>query len=206
MKPLRIISYSVVAIVLMILAACGGGTRGSGVGGFEGRLLQVDGSPLADVQVDVPELGLQALTDEDGSFELNFNDVPEGQPIPDSVTLQFTRAALNVVVNVPAPNEDSEVSVTIEVDTSDNTVEGVTKERRLRAATPTPAPSATATETPVARPTRTPAPTATGSATADPTRTPTPTATTAGPTRTATPTPTSGPPTRTPTPTPTRRR
>lgn len=211
------------ALVGLQLVSCAGGTRGSGVGTIEGRLVYVDGPAIPAVTVEAQDIpGVATATDSDGNFVLNFDGSTEPGELPDIITLKLDGQQILATITVSAPGEDTDVTVLISINPQTNGVSQVEESVQPRP-TPTLAPTRTpsgpmATRTPnsgqspgatrTPEPTRSAGPTSTPTVSASefPTRTPTPSGTdtptpTPRATRTPTPTPTGSLPTRTPTPT-----
>ncbi|MBN8549192.1 MAG: hypothetical protein J0M12_07765 [Deltaproteobacteria bacterium] len=225
MKLKALVAVAVCTLIVSALFGCAGGTRGSGVGSIEGRVVYLDGPAISDVVVEaLDQAGVQDITDQNGSFTLTFDGVFDPSSLPPITTLQLNGNQISATVSVTTPDESSDIIVTITINPQTNDVSEVEETSAPRpTATPSPtpvitlAPTATppagTTRTPTPRPgetiTRTPTPEAT--TTGLPTRTPTPGATPTIGTRTPTPTPTTNPigtggggggsPTRTPTPT-----
>lgn len=109
------------AIFLLLLPACGGGSAGTGLGGsgasIEGRILQ-QGTPISDATVTVIETGDSGTTNSNGNFsipvseslanytlEIKINNSTQTVPISSSSTGSIINVEIDLhdIENKPAP-------------------------------------------------------------------------------------------------------
>lgn len=186
--------FVVMGISIFMLAACGGGTTGTGGTGsseFRGIVVATDGRPVVNATIILEENDTFAVTDLHGEWKLQTDYDPS------AATFAIQTASLEVkTVLSNLPNGPKEVEVDFKVDTQKRSVKVTKKRVKRRPVTPIPTLESTetpeVTETPSESPTISETPSVTPSITVTGTITPgvTPSGTaTATNTPTATPSP-----------------
>ena len=176
------LSAALFSTLLLLFAACGGGSTGTGGTGseFSGKLVDITGKPVQNATLTIEETGDGSLTDAEGNFVIE-SDIPAG-----SVTLLVqaeNSEGKTVMKDIPTGRQ--QVILNLRFNARDHTVE-ITD----RVVKPRPKPTAKPRPTSTPRPSRTSIP-----STPVPVDTPLPTAVPVEPTVVPT-----SPPTATPVP------
>lgn len=123
---IREIINSIVLLLLILCAGCGGSTSGTGGVTVEGRVVELNNSPLASAQITILESGESTKSDSEGNFKI---------VTPFSSAIKFLVEDSNISVqsiieNIPATAET--VVVVITVNREDRSASSETKEIRER--------------------------------------------------------------------------
>ena len=171
MSLVRRCNWGMALFCWVVLAGCGGGSKGTGGDELYGKVLFANSQPAANVEVTTLASGDSATTDEDGEFRIEA-DLPVGDVSVGIDTGTFSSTV--TIAGVPA--EDSTIRCVIELDAQAQAARltDVTIGDR-RTPTPTPRPSATPSQSPTGRPTGNPTSTPTQAPQASGTVTPSPT-------------------------------
>ena len=173
------------SVMTAALWGCGGGSKGTGGSGFEGRVLTKDSNPAVGVMVTLLETGAFGVTDEQGQFMFD-TAIPAGSA---NLRVETTGLAKDLVLTDLSPDAKT-VSVIIQISVEEQAAEII--DVSVEEHPPTPKPR---------KPTRSPGPDGKPGKTPTAAPSPIPGPTAPGPAATATPAPSASPsvaPTRTP--------
>lgn len=99
-----------------LISGCDGGTSGSGVKTYQGRITSTNGTPLSNVSVTIESTGDSATTNQQGEFSLNSTASGENVPFIAEAPNFTTRFSVDDV-----SEESSRVSVNVQIDTEKDT-------------------------------------------------------------------------------------
>ncbi len=105
-------------LLILALSACGGGTSGSGLKTFDGKVMSSDGQPLSGVVVSIESSNETAVTDTDGVFSLTSSASGE------QVDFRIESAEFSTGFSLAAVSDDNaRIALAITVDTVADTLE-----------------------------------------------------------------------------------
>ena len=105
-------------VTILLLIGCGGGSSGTGVRTFDGRILTTQNDPLSGATVTVVQTGDSTVTDAQGFFSLDSEDTKS------SVDFAIDASDVHTVVNVATIDPSStSISLNVKVDKVKNSAQ-----------------------------------------------------------------------------------
>lgn len=101
-----------IILALAAVSGCGGGTSGTGLSNYEGQLRSVSGEPIPNATLTIVESGDAAVTDENGSFVIQTEPLPE----PATILIETPTGTDSTVELKSAAEENESVHVDIILD------------------------------------------------------------------------------------------